>query len=124
MAYAGKSEKKEHITAAIAANIWMSYEKNSREAMEDEPMQLIVMECEVRGENTHSYILYMVLNEVGLPYSFRCFQDGKVLIKKVASLLLCVYAQKSVGLGLLKAKVRKNICTLTKVKCMHICQDT
>ena len=49
IAYAGKSEKKEHITAAIAANIWMSYEKNSREPMEDEPMQLIVMECEVKA---------------------------------------------------------------------------
>ena len=54
IAYAGKSEKKEHITAAIAANIWMSYEKNSREAMEDEPMQLIVMECEVRGEDEYA----------------------------------------------------------------------
>lgn len=32
-------------------------------------------------------------------------QDGRVLIKKVANLLLCIYAQNSVGLGLLKAKV-------------------
>lgn len=98
MAYAGKSEKKEHITAAIAANIWMSYEKNSREAMEDEPMQLIVMECEVRER------VSVVKSTLTLAW-FYFFQDGKVLIKKVASLLLCVYAQKSVGLGLLKAKV-------------------
>ena len=47
MAYAGKSEKKEHVTAAIAANIWMSYDKNARAAMEDKPLQLIVLHCEV-----------------------------------------------------------------------------
>lgn len=32
-------------------------------------------------------------------------QDGKVAIKRVASLLLCIYASDAVGLGLLKAKV-------------------
>ena len=74
--FAGRSEKKEHVTAAIAANIWMSYEKNSRVAIDDKSLELIVLNCE----------------------------DGRVLIKKVASLLLCIYAQSSVGLGLLKAK--------------------
>ena len=48
MAFAGKSEKKEHVTAAIAANIWMSYDKNSNAAMEDKPLELIVLQCEVR----------------------------------------------------------------------------
>ena len=33
-------------------------------------------------------------------------QDGKVAIKRVANLLLCIYAGDTVGLGLLKAKVR------------------
>lgn len=51
MAYAGKSEKKEHVTAAIAANIWMSYDKNAGAAMEDKPLELIVLQCEVRRIN-------------------------------------------------------------------------
>lgn len=33
-------------------------------------------------------------------------QDGKVAIRRVANLLLCIYATDGVGLGLLKAKVR------------------
>lgn len=47
MAFAGKSEKKEYITAAIAANIWMSYENNSKAAMEDDSLKIIVLNCEV-----------------------------------------------------------------------------
>lgn len=47
MAFAGKSEKKEHVTAAIAANIWMSYENNSKVAMEDDSLKLIVLNCDV-----------------------------------------------------------------------------
>lgn len=52
MAFAGKSEKKEHVTAAIAANIWMSYDKNSRAAMDDNPLELIVLKCEVKQNVT------------------------------------------------------------------------
>lgn len=49
MAFAGKSEKKENVTAAIAANIWMSYEKNSRAAVEEESMDIIILNCNVRS---------------------------------------------------------------------------
>lgn len=33
-------------------------------------------------------------------------QDGKVAIRRVANLLLCVYTADGVGLGMLRAKVR------------------
>ena len=58
MAFAGKSEKKEHVTAAIAANIWMSYENNSKAATEDAPLNLIVLNCEVGGAESH--VIYVV----------------------------------------------------------------
>lgn len=45
MAFAGKSDKKETVTAAIAANIWMSTEKSSQAALPDEKLQFIVLDC-------------------------------------------------------------------------------
>lgn len=52
MAFAGKSEKKEHVTAAIAANIWMSYEKNSKLSVEEGgDLKMIVLNCEVGVSN-------------------------------------------------------------------------
>ncbi|CAI8024726.1 Ragulator complex protein LAMTOR2 [Geodia barretti] len=77
MAFAGKCDKKENITAAVAANIWMSNAKSAKSAFQDEGLQYIVMDCE----------------------------DGKVAIRRVANLLLCVYTAESVGLGMLRAKV-------------------
>ena len=47
MAFAGKSDRKENITAAVAANIWMSNEKCATSAFQDEKLQYIVMDCEV-----------------------------------------------------------------------------
>ena len=45
MAFAGKSDKKENVTAAIAANIWMSHERGGRTALPDETLNFIVLDC-------------------------------------------------------------------------------
>ncbi len=49
MAFAGKSDRKENITAAVAANIWMSNERGARAALPDEQLNYIVMDCLVGG---------------------------------------------------------------------------
>lgn len=48
MAFAGKSDKKENVTAAITANIWMSNEKSAKSALPDETLNYIVLDCLVR----------------------------------------------------------------------------
>ena len=45
MAFAGKSDKKENVTAAIAANIWMSHERGGHTALPDETLNFIVLDC-------------------------------------------------------------------------------
>ena len=47
MAFAGKSDKKENVTAAITANIWMSNERSAKGALQDETLNYIVLDCEV-----------------------------------------------------------------------------
>lgn len=47
MAFAGRSDKKENVTAAITANIWMSNERSARGALPDEKLNYIVLDCMV-----------------------------------------------------------------------------
>ncbi|XP_065899313.1 ragulator complex protein LAMTOR2-like [Dysidea avara] len=63
-------------TSAIAANVWRVYEKVGKVAFQQQKLSFISLDCE----------------------------NGVVAIKKIANLLLCLYAQESVGAGLLKRK--------------------
>lgn len=49
MAFAGKSDKKENVTAAITANIWMSNEKSAKGSLPEETLEYIVLDCQVMG---------------------------------------------------------------------------
>ena len=76
MAFAGKSDKKENVTAAIAANIWMSHERGGRTALPDETLNFIVLDCLVSlasnmlcipSRFSHSSDTMRVLRSVGRP---------------------------------------------------------
>ncbi|XP_048758629.1 ragulator complex protein LAMTOR2-like [Ostrea edulis] len=77
LAYSGYGDKDAAVTAAIASNVWTSYQKSGVVAFSENKLEFIMLECE----------------------------EGKVAITKVANLLLCICSKENVGLGMLKAKM-------------------
>ncbi|KAG1659523.1 Ragulator complex protein LAMTOR2 [Nymphon striatum] len=76
LAYSGYDDKNARVTAAIASTVWASCFKNGYAAFNEEQLKFILLDEE----------------------------DGKIAITRVANLLLCICAKKSVEYGILKAK--------------------
>lgn len=72
----GTNEKEIRASAAIASSVWNVYEKSGAVAFNEEKLRYILIECE----------------------------RGRVAIFDVAKLLLSVYAESKVPLGMLKLK--------------------
>ncbi|XP_053200484.1 ragulator complex protein LAMTOR2-like [Panonychus citri] len=77
LAYSGYGDTDARMTAAIASSIWISYEKYGKLAASEDDLNCLLLQCE----------------------------DGNVIVKRVANVLLCMHAKSFVPLGTLKAKV-------------------
>lgn len=85
LAFAAATDREARIYAAIAANLWSTYLKSSmsgssfRNKADGDELRLLILPCE----------------------------EGVVAIAAPSTMLLCLVGDKSVDLGILKAKVCK-----------------
>jgi len=76
LAFISDSDRDARVYAAIASNIWSTFEKNGKNLMRDDNLKFLFVECE----------------------------KGNVAITTVSNMLLCLVANPEVELGILKAK--------------------
>lgn len=116
LAYSGYGDTDARVTAAIASNIWVAYDKNGHQAFNEDNLKFILMDCMVCGAGASPALpgdvpvvpgpCWGSRPSWGAKVLFLPGQEGRVAITRVANLLLCMYAKETVGFGMLKAKVR------------------
>ncbi len=80
MAFSGRSDKKETITAAISANIWMSNEKVAKGTWPDEILNYMVLDCSVREEISRVHILALNKKISFVAFSIYCDALTKLIV--------------------------------------------
>jgi predicted regulator of Ras-like GTPase activity (Roadblock/LC7/MglB family) len=77
LAYSGYGDRDARMGAAIASNIWLTYETQGKIAFNEDSMQCFMMEG----------------------------KSGDLIVRRVSNLLLCMLTNKQVTLGSLKNKL-------------------
>lgn len=77
LAYSGYGDRDARMGAAIASNIWLTYENQGKIAFNEDSMQFFIMEG----------------------------KTGDMIVRRVSNLLLCMLTNKEVSLGCLKNKL-------------------
>ncbi|KAJ9065323.1 Ragulator complex protein lamtor2 [Entomophthora muscae] len=77
LAYAGTENQPVTVCAAIASSIWTFYEGHTSSILEQDNLQTISMDCE----------------------------EGKIVIKPVSNLLLCLVGNETTQFGMLRTKI-------------------
>jgi hypothetical protein len=85
------------VVAAIASNVWAQYQK-----LGNQDLEYMLFDCEVRSPNLSPPPL-QANSRLSLSFGE---QQGRVVMTKVSTHLLCLYSDKSAEFGMLKRKVR------------------
>uniref|UniRef100_A0A095A113 Ragulator complex protein LAMTOR2 n=1 Tax=Schistosoma haematobium TaxID=6185 RepID=A0A095A113_SCHHA len=107
LAYTSLAGDSERSKAAIAANVWNIYQRQleSSESLVVTPFSRTYNQCFVSNYINGLTVAFCsnpmdTVQEIILKLS-----EGRLIITRVASVLLCLHASKDVGLGMLRAKM-------------------
>jgi len=85
LAYSGATDQQCDVIAAIASNIWSASAKHGQTVLDEDSLHTSILDC----------------------------QSGRMCIRPVTSLLLCVLGAETVPLGMLRAKTEALCSCLT-----------
>lgn len=78
LAYAGGTDEEAITTAALASTIWKNFEKYGNSAFHEDKLKCAVIQC----------------------------QEANLVVRNLSTVLLCIYANQDVPLGMLKNKAK------------------
>jgi ragulator complex protein LAMTOR2 len=97
LAFSGFTNKDARVTSAIASNVWNAYEKLGNSLYSEDALNFLIINCE-NGRVIVTKVRMKINRDKGIHINY---------FLQVANLLLCLYANEEVGLGILKTKITK-----------------